>query len=602
MNEGDVGSGQEENKPLRYFVPGELIVAVKHTGSLPKTWFMRNPMFFIEQEETADLLLQAFINQGMPDDKLGFVKDAKIEAEGYLRDKEWVTNALDESEPFVEGEDISFVRLRIEKLAIDGSNNEPNANETLIYLAGELELRAKSQPDRQKGPTVASVSLNWLWSSAPDNGTTGGPGSLPVPPDPTSFNPGNEFGFDTWEAGAGAAVLKVPQPPHAQQRRGELKIKLSERPTFCPVEVVILDTIPPEDALTKWRGRAGVEMSTELRNAELSDLIAHLEEGKHRYEGNPASAVDVVFKWPTPDDIYHIKDQPYDMSDHGLFIASIVHRIAPHAKIRLIEVLNKYAVGSTRALIWGLQQVIKSCGQGTLLIINASLTIGFPSDPATAAVKKGKRPTDVETFISLLEELDGKYLQALNINLPPTAMRLKFSLASTVEDMYQKVEGAFPNVVSVAAAGNDNPDMADGSFLNRREARRPAVFGNVIGVGALTRTGEIARYSNQPDDPAPQGFYAFGGDVSDDEPQIDGKWIAHRKNGILGLYTHSSYAGDPSASNNSGWARWAGTSFAAAVVTGVLAQTYPPPLVEFLRGVAEEKRDEGHVLPVRQGK
>jgi hypothetical protein len=41
---------------------------------------------------------------------------------------------------------------------------------------------------------------------------------------------------------------------------------------------------------------------------------------------------------------------PYRMTDHGLFVAGIIHTIAPQAELHLIEVLNPYGVGDLESI------------------------------------------------------------------------------------------------------------------------------------------------------------------------------------------------------------------------------------------------------------
>ena len=69
-----------------------------------------------------------------------------------------------------------------------------------------------------------------------------------------------------------------------------------------------------------------------------------------------------------------------------------------------------------------------------------------------------------------------------------------------------------------------------------------------------------------------EGFAAFGGERSSSDPTL-----TDLQKGVLGVFIEalphfdsgsSSVITDP---NNSGWARWAGTSFAAPIISAVLA-------------------------------
>lgn len=596
MNEHDLEPEpeHEEDEPLRYFVPGELIVEVKYTEKFSLDKFVGNPVF---EPGAFNLLyerLRDFANDDLP-----ILEAAQAGAVAISVSDEWVTT-LENPKPFVEikGEPPyvhSYVRLKFESLARDGTVNKVNTNETLIYLAGELELRAKD-PKLQQGETqtISGVCLNWLWGSAPDNQTSGGPGSLPVKPDLFPPDKEDEDQFYVWADSFRPPALKRNSgAQEGKPDRKALKERLAlDREDCCPSEVIILDTIPPRETLRTW---------TTLSNERLKELLQHLHfdvESEETLEYYEQKAEDDAFNFDS-EHPYAIKDHHYDMSDHGLFIAGIIHRIAPKAKIRMIEVLNQYGVGSSRALIWGLQKILDCCNRSTWLIVNSSLTIGFSYEVAKAIAeqKKGNpNPSDVEKFIHLLERL---------------REREPFCISSPIEQAYREVITSFNNAISVAAAGNDNPADKDGQPgpSSRTRARFPAAYESVIGVGALTRKAEPARYSNKPDDPESDGFYVFGGDVDKrKDNKKDGKWIAKNADGILGLYTYDTYP--DGTDNTSGWARWAGTSFASAVATGILAQICVQDgtqlkdreaIKQLLRDVAEEVEIGGHVIPVGQG-
>ena len=113
------------------------------------------------------------------------------------------------------------------------------------------------------------------------------------------------------------------------------------------------------------------------------------------------------------------------------------------------------------------------------------------------------------------------------------------------------------DALEVGAAGNYAVD----GF--RPEAEFPAALGSVIGVSSVTRKNQPASYSNLADAPVTQGVATFGG-----ERGLDGEPI--KADSVLGVYTAPTYP-DGNTPNESGWALWSGTSFAAPVVTGVLA-------------------------------
>jgi subtilisin family serine protease len=149
---------------------------------------------------------------------------------------------------------------------------------------------------------------------------------------------------------------------------------------------------------------------------------------------------------------------------------------------------------------------------------------------------------------------------------------------------------AASDVLIVAAAGNESLNAID-----RASARYPAALASVIGVGSLIKTSsngfspDTAIYSNISDSVisnsqrrTEQGIAIFGGDVLDPtqrvqpDPKTFDTHVSHPGNSVLGLYTHDSVFDTASETwvdqYDTGYAWWAGTSFAAPAITGLLAQ------------------------------
>jgi hypothetical protein len=134
-------------------------------------------------------------------------------------------------------------------------------------------------------------------------------------------------------------------------------------------------------------------------------------------------------------------------------------------------------------------------------------------------------------------------------------------------------------VVVVAAAGNDAKET-------HPSARFPAAYDNVIGVGAMpndsldqsTGKHKAASYSNLCDKPPfsqdakVSGYVTLGGEAGAEQ-------------GIRGVYIHDlpshngstpplTYDQIQYVHNDTGWAWWAGTSFAAPIISGLLATAW----------------------------
>jgi subtilisin family serine protease len=260
----------------------------------------------------------------------------------------------------------------------------------------------------------------------------------------------------------------------------------------------------------------------------------------------------------------------YPMPDHGLFISGIVNSIAPDATLHLIKVSTPYGVAS-----------IETIAQGILEMLRIRKDAGNPRFIVNCSC--GSSPDEGPDFPIQLRD-------------PVTHQPMNTSLRAIFDGLTKEKD-----VVVVAAAGNSaHEDVRTGARM-RPEPRFPAIHGDVIAVGALPRTSSkpfiAASYSNR----AGSGYMTLGGE-------------AGPGNGVLGLYTSEfpvyaegclsflwrmltgkgldGWAGpghlppNPQAftidhlrykANRTGWAWWAGTSFAAPILAGLLATRWSNP-------------------------
>ena len=253
----------------------------------------------------------------------------------------------------------------------------------------------------------------------------------------------------------------------------------------------------------------------------------------------------------------------YWMADHGLFIAGEIASIAPESTIHLIKVFTSYGSASTLTLAQGLIRLLNDEEIGRPLIVNFSGGLGAP-DPRQY----------LPGFPKALQNPDfPKELQNYEI-----LEHMQISLRALFDELINQ-----PDVIVIAAAGNDTDTDSN---PQRAPARLPAAYDKVIGVGALPKgfpqengKYKAASYSNLADNPPDTGYMTLGG-----EPD--------KGKGILGLYTsefpdytgaggkppkapeeatrdHISYK--PNKEKDEGNAEWAGTSFAAPIITGLVA-------------------------------
>lgn len=246
----------------------------------------------------------------------------------------------------------------------------------------------------------------------------------------------------------------------------------------------------------------------------------------------------------------------YVMRDHGLFITGTIYQLAPCAKIHLIQVLNKWGVGTLRGLLDALSYIPKLIRPEASVIVNCSFVISFTSLSEMLTELLGQRATTEKIYNAFADWLMGPL---------ETSVQLA-GLEKT-------------NTKILAAAGNDG--KVSGA---RPPARYPAYHREVIGVGALTSEGIQETYSNEADYPISVGLWVFGGDAdwfTDPPPPPGsttpanlqserGKHITNKGKGMVGLYIADDF---PDGSPNwNGLAYWAGTSFATGLASGIFAK------------------------------
>jgi hypothetical protein len=482
---------------------------------------------------------------------------------------------------------------------------------------GGLQETLNKQRDISQAITVEVVSPNWFaGSSKTEYGDGGGPGSRPVPFTYTDATKAAPYKF-----GLPEKVDPLCPPEH---RRGE------------NVKVAILDTAPCLQQLVEayeLYQKIRPERQQLLRDErKYHPLIETLLKPGGPLHVHPAS-VEELFRLRA----LHLQDHDYTMSDHGLFVAGIIHTIAPAAELHLYEVLNSQGTGDLESIARGLWKVAdeqykvwKETGNFQRLVVNCSLMLdisldGDPDSPDTARIIAdeplpiiGHRLTDMDqAFLDKIRtdfnKIDPDKWVVRSGSVIMWICDLLFFLGSRV----------------IAAAGND----WDPTDLGRPRARYPAAFPSVQGVGALKKEQpqtaivgnqnyEVASYSDLSDEPGKVGVATLGGEAGAErgvlgiylgefpEP-LPGEWsIFHRIVNWLAKLFGGRFV---YPKNETHWAWWAGTSFATPILSGVIAavlsQTAPPPttegaIVELYRAhaIKESRTDyQEDLLSVTQG-
>lgn len=228
-----------------------------------------------------------------------------------------------------------------------------------------------------------------------------------------------------------------------------------------------------------------------------------------------------------------VASPPAIAADHGLFVAGLVKAVAPEADVQLYRVLDEYAVGDLFTLMEAIKSFICTGtatpdGLPSPSVINLSLGLHWYPESAWPEEACGSWISDFAEIWSLQDLLDAAYKLG---------------------------------VVVVAAAGN-NANNAVGAT---ESADVPAAWPNTIGVAATNVYGTgLACFSNAGNVWAPGGEGVTSPSNTECKPQFKTCNAAGdcADYGLVSLGTESS----------TGYWYWAGTSFAAPLVSGLVAR------------------------------
>jgi hypothetical protein len=276
---------------------------------------------------------------------------------------------------------------------------------------------------------------------------------------------------------------------------------------------------------------------TETEIAPLMEIVVH-----HAFELPQLSVSNSI-------------TNPIDVKDHGLFVASLVHAVAPDSGIHLYRVLNDWGCGDLFTLNVSMldfaAQVLGENGLRQRAVINLSLGIQKPRELPTDPQERKSAEAEIER---LGEDVRAAY-ELIQIEKSIESLELVTHIAYRA------------GIVVVAAAGNDSvPDHPP------LPMELPAAYPFVLGIAASGPDDGPACYSNQGDVVAP-GADAMRGKDSESNPiclplakkcpSLDSSEDpGHCDYGVVGL------------NSSSGYSYWVGTSFATPLASGLGALIY----------------------------
>jgi hypothetical protein len=256
-------------------------------------------------------------------------------------------------------------------------------------------------------------------------------------------------------------------------------------------------------------------------------------------------SMSITIKHGPPEDLLCVVDggTNVDMRDHGLFVASIIHRIAPDAELYLYRVLNREGRGMATTLLAALTDFknnVLSPTNGSKVVV--SLSLGF-------------RPPKVGQ-----EEFEQRRYMAELIS----------------GDQEQELAA-----LGIVAAGNENDGVPFEGNGGETVVISPYDYlahqSNLIGVGADWQQGTEACYSNTA------GIVWAPGGGDEDCAQLEEKLEACVANddqncayAVIGLAIKKDNGQRPLfqkeiGPQNFGYGYWVGTSFATAFYSGLAA-------------------------------
>ena len=401
---------------------------------------------------------------------------------------------------------------------------------------------------------IIAAMPNWLNGATPDGGGDSGTHGCPtVPPIPV---PNGEA---SCLSHPGAWPISLPMLSSEMRSR-----------SGADVTVYVLDTIPKAEQIKAAAARIGE------KNLLLKDFAAKIDSSIFiNAQSLPDRLDDPTAPVPaTGKDVYG-RLVGFEMPDHGLFVAGIIHDVASKATIHCVRVLNDFGVGDVAVLCKALEDIQADMDAGKLgrVVINLSLVATPPDDELFGLWYGNDCCCHAGDLAGMMYEVQ----------------LLRAGLHMVIQSLVSR------GAVVVASAGNDSDyDPRHESMVmqmmnmsHRFGPRYPAAFPEVISVGAVDKTGKATSYSDYPAlYTQNNGIATYGGGLptpNPSQPDASKETTATTTDAVYGLYSSDTFPAlsaedmelnrpDPPVANTNGWAYWSGTSFATPVISAVAAR------------------------------
>jgi subtilisin family serine protease len=303
---------------------------------------------------------------------------------------------------------------------------------------------------------------------------------------------------------------------------------------------------PEEDAqYPKERG------PVQLPRGLPKELEMYLSSPSARYNQDKSARVVQI---QSPDDLH-------DVDEHGVYVAGLIHRVAPDCQLHLVDVLNRRGQGELFGLLRALFLVAKR-GAETVTkktpspLNNVVINLSLGASVAENAAK-------ISRFPEALRDLRKKLNETGAANTNQALFRI---LEDMVNDYHYvgslrlitKILGELGAMI-VAASGNDSAKE-----VGNLRSQIPGRYPEVISVAASTSKGEKANFSNHGNLMAPGGGKAAPDQENDDIAKKGMSQSELEEFAVISIVPKID-------STDTGFAYWQGTSFATPLVTGVAA-------------------------------